>query len=182
MKYKPSGAIVTALREMKFDQSTMFEWQRDTQGKADVPPFMEFLDFVDLRARASETISREGQKCHSQAIPTKSCMQTRMTYATSTNIDNSCIVCGASKHPLYTCRKFRSLSSEQRTEVVRKNQLCYNCLQPDHFKPQCKSIKTCQKCRRPHHTLLHEQVDCDAGTKGSEQAGRDRKCSSSADC
>ena len=130
MKYEPSGTFVTALLEMRLNQSTMFEWQRHTQGKADLPHFTDFLDFIDLRARASEAISHERQKCHSQTVPTKSSTQMRMTYATSTNINNSCIVCGASKHLLYTCRKFRLLL----LEVVRKNQLCYNCLQPGHFK------------------------------------------------
>ena len=57
MKYKPSGVFVTALLEMILNQSTVFEWQRHTQGKADVPYFTEFLDFIDLRARASEAIS-----------------------------------------------------------------------------------------------------------------------------
>ena len=60
MKYELSGAFVTALLEMKFDQSTWFEWQRHTQGEAYAPHFMEFLDFIDVRARASEAISLEG--------------------------------------------------------------------------------------------------------------------------
>ena len=113
MKYGQSGAFITALLEMKLDQSTMFEWQRHTQGKSDVPHLTEYLDFIDLRARASEAIAQEGQKRHSQAVSTKGNAQTKTTYTTSTDIDDSCIACSANKHPLYTCRKFRSLSLEQ---------------------------------------------------------------------
>ena len=97
---------------MKLDQSMMFEWQRHTQEQTEVRDFLEFLDFMDLRARASEVIVRKGQKRHSQTVPSKSSSQTHTVYVMST--DNSCMVCGATKHPLYTCRKFRLLSSEQR--------------------------------------------------------------------
>ena len=41
MKYEPSGVFVTALLEMKLNQSTMFKWQKHTQRKADVPHFMD---------------------------------------------------------------------------------------------------------------------------------------------
>ena len=117
----------------------MFDWQTLTQGKSEVPHYMEFLEFVDLRARASEATIREGQRRQYQTVPNKGSAPTRTTYAANVDIKDSCVVCKAIKHPLYTCRKFRSLTPEQRMDVVRKNQLCYNCLKLGHFKPQCKS-------------------------------------------
>ena len=37
MYYDPSGSFITSLIETKLDRSTMFEWQRHTQEKSDVP-------------------------------------------------------------------------------------------------------------------------------------------------
>ena len=173
--------FISSLLELKLDRSSMFAWQNQTKDKKEVPPYADLLEFIDLRARASESISHEGQKRQSQTVSSKGNVHVKTTYATSASINNSCVVCGANKHPLYTCRKFRSLPSPQRVEIARKNQLCYNCLQPGHFKPQCKSDQTCTKCRRPHHTLLHDQFDRDRGNRSSERAGRDRRPSSSSE-
>ena len=52
----PSGPFVTLLIKMKLNQSTMFEWQKHTQENSDVPHYAEILEFINLRARASETV------------------------------------------------------------------------------------------------------------------------------
>ena len=54
MRHEPSGAFITSLIEMKLDQLTMFEWQRHSQNQSDVPHYAEILEFINLRARASE--------------------------------------------------------------------------------------------------------------------------------
>ena len=30
-----------------------------------------------------------------------------------------------------------------------------NCLKSGHFSKQCSSLSKCQKCQKPHHTLIH---------------------------
>ena len=82
-----------------------------------------------------------------------------------TNVDLSCILCGVGKHPLYRCKKFKSLSPGQHRDLVRRHLLCYNCLQSSHFMPQCASKQKCQKCRKSHHTLLHLRFERDGATK-----------------
>ena len=93
MKLEPSGAFITALLEMKLDQSTMFEWQKHTQEQSEVPHFMEFVGFIDLRARASEAIICEGQKRQYQAAPSKGTAPTIISYAANIDINTSCVVC-----------------------------------------------------------------------------------------
>ena len=41
--------------ELKLDVDTLFEWQKYSQAKADVPHYQDLHDFIDLRAQASET-------------------------------------------------------------------------------------------------------------------------------
>ena len=170
MGYDPSGPFVTSLIEMKLDWSTMFEWQKHTQESSDVPHYSKMLEFIDLRARASEAILHEGPKCHAQPVPKKGSALISTSYVA--NVDTACLSCGVGKHPLYVCRKFKSVSPEQRMNLVRKHQLCFNCLQSGHFAPQCTSKHKCQECQRPHHTLLHSLFERDGVAK---TAGRDTK-------
>ena len=50
--YKPSHLTVI---ELKLDVDTMFEWQKHSQANIDVPHYQDLLEFLDLRAQASET-------------------------------------------------------------------------------------------------------------------------------
>ena len=55
MGNEPSGAFITSPLELKLDTNTMFEWQRHSQSSTEVPHYKELLQFVDLRAQASES-------------------------------------------------------------------------------------------------------------------------------
>ena len=143
MKHDPSGAFVTSLIETKLDPTMMFEWQRHSQDQADMPHYTKILDFIDLRARTSENPLREVQKCHSSNVPTKTSL-TKTMYMMS--VDTSRMVCDAGKHPAYACRKFKSMLTEQLTDLAKKHKLCFNCLQPGHFRPQCPSHQKFLKC------------------------------------
>ena len=57
--------------------------------------------------------------------------------------------------------------------LVREHQLCFNCLQPGHFAPQCSSYHMCQECRKPHHKLLHSQFEHDSASKTADQATKE---------
>ncbi|XP_058449311.1 uncharacterized protein LOC131429278 [Malaya genurostris] len=58
-------------------------------------------------------------------------------------------------HLLYQCPEFQKMPDQQRLEFVRSKKLCLNCLRNvDHFAKTCP-WKTCNRCPRKHHTLLH---------------------------
>ena len=50
MEYSPWNHLMTSIIKLKLDQETLFEWERHTQGKKQVPDRRDLLDFVDLRA------------------------------------------------------------------------------------------------------------------------------------
>ena len=54
MGYEPSGAFLTSILELKLDPDTMFEWQRHSNSSSAVPHYSDLLEFIDLRARATE--------------------------------------------------------------------------------------------------------------------------------
>ena len=48
MDSEHSGSFVTSIVELKLDTDTMFEWQKHSQGKTDMPHYQDLLDFIDL--------------------------------------------------------------------------------------------------------------------------------------
>ncbi|XP_058816784.1 uncharacterized protein LOC131680080 [Topomyia yanbarensis] len=57
-------------------------------------------------------------------------------------------------HYLFQCEFFRSQTPHQRFELVKRNNLCINCLRAAHYGKNCTS-GSCKYCQRKHHTLLH---------------------------
>jgi len=54
---------MTALGECKLDNLSMVEWQKSTRTEKDVPGYKKFLEFLDLRATATELTPQEiGQR------------------------------------------------------------------------------------------------------------------------
>ena len=147
----------------------MLEWRRHNQNQLDIPHYTGMLKFIDLWAQASETVLHDDQRYLYQPAPSK----VRQTYMAS---DNNCMECGTHKHPLYMCRKFRTLPYEQHAAIVRGKQLCYNCLKSRHIRLQCLSEHKCQQCRKPHHSLLNQYSDftkavgVDKGDQGKGKA------------
>ena len=155
MGEEPSGAFITSMLELKLDQATMFEWQKTSQESDKVPHYKKLLEFLNLRAQASETCSpnpqerRNGRSEHKRA--------TRQIAAHPGSVSDSstnCVACKTEEHPLYTCPKFKGLPHYEMLSTVRLNNLCLNCFRPGHISRNCTSSNRC-RCQKPHHTLLH---------------------------
>lgn len=120
--------------ELQLDTTTMFEWQKYSQDSPRVPHYLMLLEFLSLRAQASESSALEFAKKHPRdsVAPKRSLMPCRVT-SFAAAVDDTCIVCKVSKHPLYDCPKYKSQPHEQMITNIRSNGLCMNCLRPGHF-------------------------------------------------
>ena len=169
MGHEPSGSFITSMLELKLDVNTMFEWQRHSQASTDVPHYQKLLDFINLRAQASEASPSEPSKrphvpkndprsisIKRNANPSKPVAS--FTASADTAASN-CILCKTERHPLYICAKFRALTHGEMMSILRSNGCCLNCLQPGHFSKRCKSLHRCKRCQKPHHTLLHVEAN-----------------------
>ena len=60
-------------------------------------------------------------------------------------------------HSLAKCNNFKDKNFDERLQVMRKAQLCFNCFKYGHISVGCLAKSACeiQGCRRKHHTLLH---------------------------
>ena len=161
MDYEPSGPFITSVIELKLDVNTMFEWQKHSQATTTMPHYGELLEFINLRAQASETSVTEPDKKPSKndTHPLKRLTPAGKPIASFTASTSeptaNCILCKVEKHPLHTCSKFKNLTHDKMISTLKANDLCMNCLRPGHFVKQCKSLHRCRRCQKLHHTLLH---------------------------
>ena len=82
-------------------------------------------------------------------------------------ITKKCTFCKSNSHPTSKCDIIKD--SQQRIEVVKTENLCFNCL-GHHKVSQCTSKYRCKVCRRKHHTSL---CDVNASTKPQSQPEMD---------
>ena len=161
MDYEPFGPFVTSVLELKLDTNTMFEWQKHSQDSTDVPHYRKLLEFINLRAQASEASVSDHKRAtrHEEHSAKKNPAAGKpvTSFATSTTdpITNHCVLCKTDKHPLYACPQFKILPHDKMVSTLKAHNLCLNCLRSGHFVKQCKSLHRCKVCQRPHHTLLH---------------------------
>ncbi|XP_062557867.1 uncharacterized protein LOC134222720 [Armigeres subalbatus] len=150
--------IVTAL-----DDSTRMAWER-TQQRGELPKYDQTIFFLKTNCQILEQC--ESSRALSQpTIPkTKSMssiskmppLKTNAATTSSSTYQTSCQICGGG-HFNFQCETFKQLTATQRAEKVRATGLCYNCLRKGHQSRECTSSKTCQRCSKRHHTLLHEE-------------------------
>ena len=158
MGEEPSGAFVTSILELKLDQATMFEWQRASQECTGIPHYLKLLEFLNLRAQASETCSPTQERRSGRFEYKKPFTSLKRIPAHAGNVSEPnavCVVCKVEKHPLYACSKFKSLPHDKMLSTIRSSNLCLNCFRPGHISRNCTSLYRCKQCQKPHHTLLH---------------------------
>ena len=161
MGYEPSGPFITSALELKLDDTTMFEWQKHSQSSTSVPHFQDLLDFINLRAQATESnlsdrnlSDRNAKKFRLETHHDKKKGGFIGSHAGSIDA-RACLVCEADKHPLYACPKFKAMPHETKLSTLKAHNLCSNCLGSGHYWKKCNSIHKCKVCQKPHHTLLH---------------------------
>ena len=102
----PRGRSSPPVLELKLDQAIMFEWLKHSQGSKEVPDFNEPLEFLDLRARATENAREKNERKHYSMQSSKKTVS-KPSYAVSA--DEACVLCKTGKHPPYACERFKTL-------------------------------------------------------------------------
>lgn len=132
-----------------------------------LPTFEELVEFLETRARSLEMVPASG----TQSTSAQEARQLSKAAAKTTNVLHaigeqhtsssnpvdagasppSCFHCDA-KHKIYACPTFRKLNVAARFVLVKKHNACLNCLSKGYFQAKCRSLSTCNICRRRHHT------------------------------
>ena len=127
---------------------------RNTAKPTDVPHYQDLLEFLDLRAQASETTVSGSSKKTPRNDPSSHKRSFTFFTANTESASDHCILCESERHPLYVCPKFKQMSHSDKLSTLKKKNLCFNS---GHLVRGCKSSHECRKCQHPHHTLLHTE-------------------------
>ena len=149
-----SGPFITSVIELKLDTTTMFEWQKHSQVATSVPHYQELLDFINLRAQASEistTKSPKGElkknfhvgKPHLLLPPLTTLKRRYMPYVNQRSICYLIVWSSKNSHMRISFQYWKLI-----TNVTIVSEL-------GHYARHCKSVHCCKKCHGQHHTLLH---------------------------
>ena len=81
-----------------------------------------------------------------------------------------CVICHV-KHRIAFCPVFKSKPLQERRKIAWEYELCFNCLKASHQAKDFPSTNRClrEQCRRPHHTLLHEDYRADSSIEGANK-------------
>jgi len=126
----------------KLDAFTNRAFQID-RDSSKLPILTEFLEYLETRATALETAGgtiKEVNTFYSNHVQLE-------------KNEYSCVFCKLSGHKLYNCRKFKTLSVNDRIYFVDKNKICRMYL--NRHIGKCKSKFRCQVCHKEHNSLLH---------------------------
>jgi hypothetical protein len=140
--------ILIFYSQRKLDVESRKQWCLEQ--KPTLPTLQEFLDFVELRARAFADSASSSSKIGSSSSSEKK----KGAHHSST--PPTCHKCSGA-HSLTQCSEFCGLPVKERKQVVSRNNLCFNCMGKGHGAATCKSKFTCRTCQKQHHSLLHDE-------------------------
>ncbi|GFU62858.1 DUF1758 domain-containing protein [Trichonephila clavipes] len=106
---------------------------------------------------------------------TKRNVQRKVTLVAS-KAQSQCPSCNGD-HTLSRCDTFLKLSVQGRSDFVKTNNVCFNCLTQFHSVKTCKSKFRCKKCKKPHHSLLHIENVSAKGRQGAVNVLNSRELS-----
>lgn len=140
----------------KFDDVTKQKWAEESHDN-NFPTFEEFLAFINKQADIIEGVKTQPSQNRKPATPhNQSQKHTTHTQAFSSVTNYSCSLCEYENHPLIECAKFKAMNLTDRKSFLSKEKRCYNCLSNNHSVKTCWSKQSCMKCKKRHHTMLHE--------------------------
>ncbi|KAJ8723487.1 hypothetical protein PYW08_003399 [Mythimna loreyi] len=151
--------IIIFLIIQKLDPESHKEWEQAAcTGEEDkLPSWNDMKEFLQSRYRTLELImSTSGPR--EKPLKERSHLVAATTTTAPSSAERTCVLC-KEKHTLCHCKNFTKLQPAERSEYVKSNKLCFNCLAPGHSAYQCKLQMTCRICKRRHHTLLHRNKD-----------------------
>ena len=105
-----------------------------------VPSYDVLLKFIDLPAHCSETAESGEQKQPAGTANRKDSLRPSYMYVANGGSNKSnCVACKQKQHHLSSYRVFLGFSLQYRLSVIKENELCINCLKPEHFVRKCVS-------------------------------------------
>lgn len=87
------------------------------------------------------------------------------TFLSQVNTNVRCILC-SQEHVLQCCKDFLSMSVVERSNLVKRERLCFNCFRSNHAYFSCRDRNRCSRCQMRHSELICDEMKPKSGTEG----------------
>ncbi|XP_062711907.1 uncharacterized protein LOC134289678 [Aedes albopictus] len=154
-----SELLVVTVLTRALDDQTRELWEASID-QMELPEYKQTIEFLKQRCvilercENSAPIVSQNPKVSNQKPPVSKLVPPRSSYAVFMSSTYVCDFCSG-QHQNFKCSVFQKLSMDQRQTMVKKLSMCFNCLRRGHLSLGCANSKSCVKCSKKHHTLLH---------------------------
>lgn len=141
----------------RLDSESVKAWEHHLGSSKEPPTWTQFSEFLITRLLSLQAFekSRTGKPgTLSNQHSFKSHFQGKAK-ETHSQKPSSCTLC-SSNHYITSCSQYNAKSVPQKKEILKKYNLCYNCLGP-HRVSACRITKRCLKCGQKPHTSIHQK-------------------------
>lgn len=151
-------AIFVFLVSSRLPDTTLALWEQGIVNKSEIPSWEDLDNFLSSRFQTLETVSDIQSTRVRRAGPSRASVvpfgKKVATHHGQFSLP-ACGLCPQQSHALKSCPKFLTMKVDDRCKVVRKYNLCMNCLAHSHIARNCKSTFSCFSCHQRNHSLLH---------------------------
>lgn len=160
---KCDSVFLTNILLRKLDHDLRKGFEESLNQEENIPDCKDLMKFLESQCRILENSNLSlprSSSVHSSTQP-KPQFKTIFPNKYAPKLTNlvatipTCEYCKLSPHFLYQCDNFKTMQPIDRHAYVKTRHLCYNCLSDKHSLKDCKSLKSCFKCKGKHHSLLH---------------------------
>ncbi|XP_054728899.1 uncharacterized protein LOC129237929 [Anastrepha obliqua] len=138
----------------KCDQQTRNKWNESLDYKS-LPTWSQCTQVVERHCQFLHSCESSSQRKPESGKQNR--VSNRMQNSAFAIANSNCVLCSSSNHKLVGCLRFKEMNTNQRFDLIKKHDLCINCLGNGHRMIQCPSKNRCRCCNRAHHTLLHHE-------------------------
>lgn len=142
--------VLTRILSRIWDSETDEKYEHQLIEPNKVQEFSAMMQFLEKRFKCLETSSTLREEAFTHRSRHES------SNSTTKQVDQRvCWFCQSREHSIYQCAGFKTLSVQERNNIVNEKQKCKNCLTHE-TSVKCHSEKSCGYCgKRGHHSYLH---------------------------
>ncbi|XP_055590340.1 uncharacterized protein LOC129742466 [Uranotaenia lowii] len=146
--------LLIRMLSIRLDPTTRRDWEEFSSSKEGAT-FQDLVSFLQRRVTVLQSVCNNLPEVSSvrKQVP----RPTLVSHGATQSNFRQCFAC-SDHHPMYQCPIFSKMTFEDKEKLVRRQQLCRNCLRKGHVVRNCSSKNTCRKCRGRHHSQLCSDV------------------------
>ncbi|XP_065094610.1 uncharacterized protein LOC135715141 [Ochlerotatus camptorhynchus] len=144
-------SVLVELLFSRMDATSQKQWENN-RDKTQRPSYDDLIKFIHDHSRTLQSLKLSQLVC-TPSMEAKLTKSRQVLAHSATEQTPKCTACKQA-HFLFQCEVFRDQTPHQRFDLVKRNNLCINCIKASHQARNCTS-GCCKYCQKKHHTLLH---------------------------